>query len=132
MLANSDIVLAIAAECADVLLITEERDKFLQALKVFPDSDALIAVYEFIVEMNQNSLKRPEAIERLYGVYKTGNKHDQLLSQLYNGLNPNEDDEAIKIIEVSEDILSKRDLIDSEYARLCQAKATKYWKGKSL
>jgi len=127
---NYDIVVAIAAESADDLLMFNERDRFLKVLQAFPDSKALMAVYEFIVQANQKSLIKPKAVEKLYGVYKEGHKHDQLLAQLFYNLNPYEDDTAQKIIEISDDIISGRDFLDSEYIILCQAKATVHdWQG---
>jgi hypothetical protein len=128
--ANYDTIVAIAAECASELLMYKERDKFLTALHSFPDSRALIAVYDFIVQGNQETLKKPQAVEKLYDVYKEGHKHHQILVQLFDNLNPYKDDTAQKIIEISDDIISERDLLDSEYIILCQAKAiTHDWQG---
>ncbi len=122
--ANYDTVIAIAAECANDLMKYTERDKFLEALQTVPNSRSLIAVYDFILHANQEALKKPEAIEKLYDVYKEGHKHNQLLAQLFNNLNPYENAAAQKIIEISIDIISERDLLDSEYTILCQAKVT--------
>lgn len=128
--ANYDTIVAIAAECASELLMYKERDKFLAALHSFSDSRALIAVYDFIVQENQETLKKPQAVEKLYNVYKEGHKHHQILVQLFDNLNPYKDDTAQKIIEISDDIISERDLLDSEYIILCQAKATTHdWTG---
>lgn len=121
---NYDTTVAIAAECANDLLMNKERDKFLAALNTFPDSEALIAVYDFIVHMNQTPLERLQAVEKLYDVYKEGHKHFQILSQLLHNLNPYEYGSAQKIIEISDDITLDRDLLDTEYKVLCQAKAT--------
>ena len=128
--ANYDTVVAIASECANDLLMYNERDRFLEALQTFPDSRALMAVYDFIVQVNKEPLKKPQAVEKLYEVYKEGHKHDQILVQLFDNLNPYKDDTAQKIIEISDDIISERDLLDSEYIILCQAKATIHdWTG---
>jgi len=127
---NYDSVIAIAAECANELLMYKERDKFLRALQTLPDSKALIAVYDFIVQVNQKALKKSEATEKLYGVYKEGHQHYQILAQLFNNLNPYEKDSAQKIIEISDDIFTCNDLLDNEYIVLCQAKATTHdWEG---
>jgi hypothetical protein len=127
---NYDTVVAIAAESANDLLMFNDRDRFLKELQTFPDSKALMAVYDFIVQVNQESLKRPKAVEKLYEVYKEGHKHDQILAQLFDNLNPHKGDTAQKIIEISDDIISDRDLLDSEYITLCQAKATVHdWQG---
>jgi len=122
--ANYDTVVAIAAECANDILMYKERDKFLAALHSFTDSRALLAVYDFIVQVNQESLKKPQAVEKLYDVYKKGYKHYQILAQLFHNLNPYKADSAQKIIEISNDIISDWDLLDNEYIILCQAKAT--------
>ena len=128
--ANYDTVVAIAAECANDLLMYNDRDKFLEVLQTFPDSRALMAVYDFMVQVNKEPLKKPQAVEKLYEVYKEGYKHDQILVQLFYNLNPYKDDTAQKIIEISDDIISERDLLDSEYIILCQAKATAHdWQG---
>ena len=127
---NYDTVVAIAAESANDLLMFNERDRFLKELQAFPDSKALMAIYDFIVQANQKSLKKPEAVEKLFAVYKEGHKHYQILVQLFNNLNPYKDDTAKKIIEISDDIILDRDLLDSEYIILCQAKATLHdWQG---
>ena len=128
--ANYDIVVAKAAACANDLLMNTKKDRFLEALETFPDSEALIAVYDFIVQVNQNSLKKSEAVEKLYDVYKLGHKHDQILGQLFDNLNPYKKDSAERIIEISIDIIPKRDLLDNEYVIFCQAKATVHdWQG---
>ncbi len=128
--ANYDTVVAIASECANDLLMYNERDRFIEALQTFPDSRALMAVYDFIVQVNKEPLKKPQAVEKLYEVYKEGHKHDQILVQLFDNLNPYKDDTAQKIIEISDDIISERDLLDSEYIILCQAKTTAHdWQG---
>ena len=128
--ANYDTVVAIAAECANDLLMYNERERFFEALHAFPDSKALMAVYDFIVQVNQESLKKPKAVEKLYEFYKEGHKHNQILAQLFDNLNPYKNDTAQKLIEISNDIISERDLLDSEYIVLCQAKATTHdWQG---
>ena len=127
---NYDTVVAIAAESANDLLMFNERDRFLKELQAFPDSKALKAVYDFIVQVNQKSLNKPKAMEKLYKVYKEGHNHDQILAQLFHNLNPYENDTAHKIIEISDDIIRCRDFLDSEYIILCQAKATVHdWQG---
>jgi hypothetical protein len=68
--ANYENVLATASECANDLMMYEERDKFISALKAIPDSIALTAVYEFITNMNREPLEKPQALEKLYAVYK--------------------------------------------------------------
>ena len=128
--ANYDNALAAAAECANDLMRYEERDKFLAALKDLPDSRALTAVYEFITQMNSDPLEKPQALEKLYAVYKEGHKHFQILTQLYHNLDPYNLESAQKIIEISNDIKAKRDLSDNEYIILCKAKATtEDWQG---
>ncbi|MDR4496404.1 MAG: hypothetical protein MRK02_00495 [Candidatus Scalindua sp.] len=128
--ANYDTVIAIAAECANVLFMHDERNRFLEVLHTFPDSKTLIAVYDYIIQVKQELLKKPQALEKLYGVYKEGYKNYQILAQLFYDLNPYERDSAQKIIEVSGDIFSERDLLDNEYIILCQAKATTQdWNG---
>lgn len=128
--ANYDTIVAIAAECANELLMYKERDKFLTALNAFQDSRALIAVYDFIVQVNQRSLNKLQAVEKLYEVYKEGYKHHQILVQLFDNLDQYKEDSAQKIIEISNDILLDRDLLDKEQIVLCQAKATTHdWKG---
>src|SRR5208337_138765 len=122
--ADYDIVVSIAAECANDLCMYNERDIFLKAMQTLPNSKALIAVYDFVVQVNQNSLKKSEAIDKLYRLYKEGNLHNQILAQLFNNLDPYEYGSAQKIIEISKDILSKTDLLEIEYIILCQAKAT--------
>jgi hypothetical protein len=127
---NSDAVLANAAEFANDLLMYKERDKFLSALHAFPDSEGLLALYEFIVQTKQESLKKPQAVEKLYDIYKKDCKSYQILDNLLNNLNPYTSDSASKLIEISNDITSTRDLSDNEYIILCQAKATiQDWKG---
>ena len=80
---NYETVVAIAAESANDLLMFNERDRFLKELQTFPNSKALMAVYDFIVQVNQESLKKTKAVEKLYGVYKEGHKHDQILAQQF-------------------------------------------------
>ena len=127
---NYDTVIAIAAECANDLLMYKERDKFLDVLHTFPDSKALIAIYDYIIQVNQEPLKKPQALEKLYGVYKEGNKNYQILAQLLYDLNSYERDSAQKIIKISDEIILERDLLDNEYIILCQAKATTQdWNG---
>ena len=127
---NYDAVIANAAECANDLLMYKDRDKFLSALRTLPDSKALIALYDFIVQLKQQSLKKPQAVEKLYVVYKEGCKSYQILDNLFNNLDPYSRDSATKIIEVSNDITSTRNLLDNEYIILCQAKATiQDWEG---
>jgi hypothetical protein len=121
---NYDIIVAIAAECANDLMMNEEREKFLTALNTFPNSAALIAVYNFIVNMNQNILAKPQAVEKLYDVYNKGHKDFHILSHLFHNLNPYEYDSAQKIIIISNDIISDRDLLEDEYLILCRAKTT--------
>ncbi len=121
---NYEMVLAIAATDANELLMYEERDKFLSALKSLPDAIAMLAVYDYVVEVNRDPIKRPEAIEKLYEVYKSGHKHHQLLVQLFDGLDPYKTEPSKKIIEIADDILSVRGLLDKELAILCKAKAT--------
>jgi len=122
--ANYDTVITIAAEYANDLIMYKERDKFLDTLNAFPDSKALIAIYNFNVQVNQELLRKPKAVEDLYDVYKEGYKNHQILSQLFYNLNPYESTSAQKIIEISNEIISERDLLDNEYIILCQAKAT--------
>lgn len=127
---NYDTVVVIAAESANELLMFNERDRFLKELQSFPDSKALMAVYNFIVQANQKSLKKSEAVEKLYEVYEKGHKHYQILVQLFDNLNPYKEDTSQKIIEIADDIILYRDLLDSEYIILCQAKATvQDWQG---
>ncbi len=121
---NYDNAVAVAAECANDLMMYDERDKFLSALQDIPDSRALIAVYEFITQMNREPLEKPQALEKLYAVYKEGYKHFQILTQLYHNLDSHNPDSAQKIIEISKDIKVNRDLSDNEYKILCEAKAT--------
>lgn len=128
--ANYEIPVAIAAESANELLMFNERDRFLKELQIVPNSKALMAVYDFIVQVNQELLNKPKAVEKLYEVYKEGNKHYQILEQLFDNLDPNKDDTAQKLIKISDDIISDRDLFDREYIILCQAKATVHdWQG---
>jgi hypothetical protein len=127
---NYDITIAVAAECANELLMYDERDKFLEVLMKLPDAKALKAVYNFISQVNQNALKKPQAIDNLYNFYKEGNKHYQILLQLYNNLNPYEEQSAKRLISISNDILTSRDLFAEEYVTLCQAKSTlNDWEG---
>lgn len=128
--ANYDTVIAIAAECANDLFMHKERDKFFEAIHAFPDSKALIAVYDYIIQVKQEPLKKPQALEKLYGAYKEGYKNYHILAQLLYDLNPYESNSAQKIIEVSDEIVFERDLLDNEYIILCQAKATTQdWNG---
>lgn len=127
---NCETVIAIAAECANELLMYDKRDNFLKALQLFPDSEAWVTVYEFIVTLNQNPLQKAEATETLYTVYRGGFKNDQILIQLLINLNPYKLETAQKVIEVANDITSKRDLVEDEYIILCDAKVTvKDWPG---
>lgn len=117
-------ILAIAAECANDSFDYANRDKFIKALENFIDGKALIAVYEFLNQLKQNPLKKGEATEKLYSTYKQGHKNNQLLTQLFNILDPYEIKAAERIIDISKDILLERELLDSEYIILCNAKAT--------
>ena len=121
-----DTIVALAAACANDLLMYNEKNRFLEALKEFPDSKASIALYGFIVQASQKVLNKSEAIRELYNVYKEGHKNFQIWSQLFHNLNPYDKDTAEKIIKISYDAISKRDLTDEEYIILCQAKATVY------
>lgn len=127
---NYDTIIAVAAECANDLFMNEERDKFLEALSTFPDSKGLIAVHDYIIQVKQEPLKKSQALEKLYGVYKEGYKNYQILTQLLYDLNPYENASAQKIIEVLNDIILERDLLDNEYVIVCQAKTTiQDWNG---
>ena len=53
---------------ANDLLMFNERDRFLTELQALPDSNALMAVYDFIVQANQKSLKKPEAVKTIRGI----------------------------------------------------------------
>ena len=123
-------IVVLAAECANDLMMYDERDKFLETFEAFPESKALFAVYNFFVQVNQESLKKSQAVENLYNVYAEGFKQYQILDQLFINLNPYKDDSAQKIIEISNDIITNRDFLDKEYIILCQAKATVHdWQG---
>ena len=124
-----DIIITIAAVCANELLNYKDRDRFLNVLSKLPEFSSLIAIYDFITQVNQELLKKSDAIDRLYDDYKKGNKHGELLDQIFGNLNPYDLDSAQKIIEVSNDIIFARDLSVNEYVVLCQAKATCHdWK----
>jgi hypothetical protein len=127
---NYDSIIIIAAACANDLFMNKERDKILKVIKNLPDSEALLALYDFMVKVNQGSLKKPEAINKLYEFYKEGHKHYQILAQLIHNLDPYSKDSAEKIIEISNDIFTSFDLMEDEYFILCQAKATIHdWEG---
>ncbi len=119
-----DTVIMIAAECANDILKYDERDEFLSVLHSARDSAALFAVYDFITLSNQSPLEKPQAINKLYTVYESGNKHRQILFQLFNSLDPYDEISAHKIIKISTDIKLDWDLSRDEYITLCKAKIT--------
>jgi hypothetical protein len=125
-----DMVIAFAAECANELIMKDEENMFLEAISRFPDSGERLALHDFNVAINENPLKRFEAIENLYSIYKQGSRNDILLAHLFHFYDPNESAGANKIVEISGDIILERDLSEHEYVILCHAKTTlRDWHG---
>lgn len=122
---NLDIALAVAAECADDLIRTEERNRFLEYLAALPNGKSMLAVYEFITTVNKNLLSIPEALEKLWKAYGDGEKDKQILAQLFDHLDIAEEIGAERAIAVATDIVAQRQLTEKETVRLCQALSRK-------
>jgi len=129
LLPYTDIVFALATEAAQILVKNQERDILLAEVDKLENSAAMHSIIQFLTSVNENYLSRSQAIEKLYEKYKKGISDLKVLVLLFDYLNPDIELEAHRLIEVAESIQNERGLFESEYLKLCRAKATIHdWK----
>ncbi len=125
---NYQVVLAIAAQCADEMLRTSEAELFLTLLKEQPNSDSLLQLHENFKEKNENVFANEATLENLYTLFKKGNRDNGLLANLFHALSAFDAVGAQKILEVAVAIFATRDVDEDELIHICQAYATlKSW-----
>ncbi|MBK8163156.1 MAG: hypothetical protein IPK65_08400 [Gammaproteobacteria bacterium] len=121
---NLDIALAIAAECADDLILSKERDELLYTLELLPNGRAMLAIHRLMSTIKNNILSVPEAIDELWKVYEEGEIDKQVLAQLFDHLDITDSVQASKAIRVAKNISEQRQFTEREATRLCQAWST--------
>ena len=93
------------------------------------NSNDIQACYRFYEAINQNSLNQKKAVNELYHAFESGCKDKQIQAQLMMHLNVHEKDDANKLINVAEEIIKERHLLEQEIVRVCEARITlEQWK----
>jgi hypothetical protein len=121
---NLDIMLLAAAECADDLGMSGERDVILTKTKAVENADIVLTLFSFCATLKKNTLAKDNAVAELYAHFEKGCRHPQLLSQLFHHLDLVRESSASKLTEVADAIRSQRQLTRDEILRFCEALST--------
>ncbi|MFW9939385.1 MAG: hypothetical protein ACFFD5_17215, partial [Candidatus Thorarchaeota archaeon] len=118
---NYDVALLMAAECANDLLRISERDQLLEKIKNLKDSRGILALYKFISRSKKNILEIRSAIDDLYNEFENGCSNIRVLTNLFDYLESNEEDQAKKLIKIIEGISKHRAFSEKEIIKICEA-----------
>lgn len=102
-------------ECAEKSFMFKEKEAFLKKIQQLPDSEGLLASYQFSEKINNSELNGKEALDELYSTFDKGCNHPQVLNLLISNLNPIEKDNYSKIQKVVQEIKKQRSLQKDEF-----------------
>lgn len=109
------------AQAAHELLDDETENEFLQLVRSIDEGNSLLALYEYFRDAKKKPKEITDLNARLFSIYKENGKPHIIATQLFPNLKSNNETEAKWIIEISDDLLRKRELFDGECLHLAYA-----------
>jgi len=116
--------LSLAYQSAAELGMAPEKALIRQRLESKPNYDAFLAINECSEIMERNPLGAKQCCDRLYPIFKSGNRDQQLLAVLIFLLTPSDAASSEKVIEVATVISERRSLAIFEIRNVCLAYVT--------
>jgi hypothetical protein len=121
---NIAFLFCVGSELAEKQMEEELASRYINLVKDFENGEAVLAINSFIHNSNQNPDLREQYCEQLYAEYQRLGKPVEIAEQLFGYLNPTEINQAQRICELAECILSSHELFEKDYFRLAQAYIT--------
>ncbi|MGJ8674598.1 MAG: DUF4365 domain-containing protein [Pseudoalteromonas sp.] len=121
---NVALVFCLGAEMAESLMDEVLAKRFRLLVEEFDNGCAVLAISSFIRNVNNNPDNREYYCDQLYSEFVNLNKPVEIAEQLFSILNPNDEDQAERLCELSDCILSSHELFEKDYFRLAQAYIT--------
>lgn len=121
---NMALLFCIGSELAQKQMEEELANRYIDLVKKFDNGEAVLAVNSFIQNSNQNPESREQQCEQLYAEYQRLNNPIEIAEQLFRYLNPTKIEQAQRICELADRMLSSHELSEKDYFRLAQAYIT--------
>lgn len=125
LLKNTDVqtltIFCVAAEIAKKQLNPKLSEHFLNTVKGFDEGEALLAIHNFVTKANENSENTPKFAQELYDTYKKLGRPLVIAEQLFRFLDSGKYESALQIIELSNQIIDVRELLQEDYLHLANA-----------
>jgi len=118
---NIALIFCLGSEMAESFMDEELAKKYRELVEGFDNGSAVLAISSFIQNVNNNPDNREHYCDQLYSEFVNLNRPVEIAEQLFRFLNPNDENQAKRLCELSECILSSHELFEKDYFRLAQA-----------
>ena len=118
---NTPVIFCTGIEIAEATFQKELVEKYENIVKSLPNGEAFIAIQKFVSKSNLDKTGGKEFAQELYQTYLKLDKPFVIAEQLLPYLDPHNSVTANQIIELSEHVLSLRELSRNRYLDLAQA-----------
>lgn len=118
---NTPAIFCIGIEIAEATFQKALVERYENIIKSLPNGEAFIAIQKFVSESNLDKTRGKEFAQDLYQTYLKLGKPFVIAEQLLSCLDPKHEQTANQIIELSEHVLSVRELSKNRYLDLAQA-----------
>ncbi|EJG1211552.1 hypothetical protein CVA87_RS19785, partial [Vibrio parahaemolyticus] len=121
---NAALLFCVGSELAQKQMEEKLANRYIDLVKKYENGETVLAISSFIQNSNQNPESKEQNCEQLYTDYQRLNKPVEIAEQLFRYLNPTKIEQAQRICELAERILSSHELFEKDYFRLAQAYIT--------